>query len=116
MKRSTQFYGEIDGNERDDGVGEWNYINSADDLFKHDIDIYFTKLDYKPLLINNCDGVQYQFLLNAILFPSLTKIASPNYRIQCVKSCDKPFFMIVGYHASKKFDQACDHNRNKTNN
>ena len=58
MKKLAQFYGEIDGNGNNDGAEEWIYVNSPDDLVKHDIDVDFTKLHYKPLFINNCDDVQ----------------------------------------------------------
>ena len=57
-KKLTQFHRKTDGNEKGDGVEEWININSPNDLFKRDIDVDFTKLDYKPLLIDNCDDVQ----------------------------------------------------------
>ena len=37
---------------KDEGTGNWIVISSPDDLFRHDVDVDFAKLDYKPMLIN----------------------------------------------------------------
>ena len=40
---------------KDVGTGNWIVMSSPDDLFRHDIDVDFAKLDYKPMLINNTE-------------------------------------------------------------
>ena len=37
--------------ERDQGIGKWLYVSSPDNLFWHNIDIDFAKLNYHPLPI-----------------------------------------------------------------
>ena len=50
MKRSAVKAGiELKPGERDQGVGKWLYVSSPDDLFRHNIDIDFAKLNYQPL-------------------------------------------------------------------
>ena len=38
--------------EKVEGMGDWLVVSTPDDLFKLDIDVDFTKLNYKPLLFN----------------------------------------------------------------
>ena len=38
--------------EQDQGVREWLYVSSPDDLFQHNIRIDFAKLNCQPLLFN----------------------------------------------------------------
>ena len=51
MKKSARKAGKIIDGE-DEGIGSWLYVNSPDDLFKHDIDIDFEKLGHTPLNFN----------------------------------------------------------------
>lgn len=52
MKKSARKYGELDDDEKDEGIGNWLMVSSPDDLFRHNIDVDFAKLDYKPLMLN----------------------------------------------------------------
>ena len=52
MKRSAKIYGDIGDDEKDEGIGEWIYITSPEDLFQLNIDVDLEKLDYKPLFVN----------------------------------------------------------------
>ena len=55
MKRSAREQGVLTNGNKDEGTGNWIVISSPDDLFHHDIDVDFAKLDYKPMLINVCN-------------------------------------------------------------
>ena len=53
IKRSAVKAGiELKHGERDQGVGKWLYVSYPDDLFRHNINIDFTKLNYQPLSFN----------------------------------------------------------------
>ena len=52
MKKSARKNGDLSNDDKDEGIGDWITITSPDDLFKHDINIDFEKLDYLPLEIN----------------------------------------------------------------
>ena len=53
MKKSAKYEGKIGNNEKDEGIGDWITISTPDDLFKHNIDVDFQKLNYLPLLFND---------------------------------------------------------------
>ena len=53
MKKSAKQEGKIGSNEKDEGIREWITISTPDDLFKHNIDVDFQKLNYLPLLFND---------------------------------------------------------------
>ena len=55
MKRSAREESVLTNGNKDEGTGNWIVISSPDDLFHHDIDVDFAKLDYKPMLINECN-------------------------------------------------------------
>ena len=55
MKRSAREQGVLTNGNKDEGTGNWIVISSPDDLFHHDIDVDFAKLDYKPMLIDVCN-------------------------------------------------------------
>ena len=56
-KKSAKEMGKLPDNyEKDEGVGNWITFTSPEDFFKHDIDIKFDKLGYKPLLFNKYDS------------------------------------------------------------
>ena len=38
--------------ERVQGIGKWLYVSSPNNLFRHNIDIDFAKLNYQPLSFN----------------------------------------------------------------
>ena len=52
MKKSAGKNGDLNNDDKDEGIGDWITITSPDDFFKHDINIDFKKLDYVPLKIN----------------------------------------------------------------
>ena len=49
MKKSAKKEGLIDVNEKDLGTGPWLVVSTPDDLFKHNVDFNFSKLNYQPL-------------------------------------------------------------------
>ena len=51
MKKSARKNGDLSNDDKDEGIGDWITITSPDDVFKHDINIDFEKLDYLPLKI-----------------------------------------------------------------
>ena len=53
MKKSVKYEGKIGNNEKDEEIGDWITILTPDDLFKHNIDVDFQKLNYLPLLFND---------------------------------------------------------------
>ena len=53
MKKSAKYEGKIGNNVKDERIGDWITISTADDLFKHNIDVDFYKLNYLPLLFND---------------------------------------------------------------
>ena len=58
MKKSARAAGkQLRPEERDQGTGNWLYINSPDDLFKYNIEINFEKIGYNQLFFNRgeCD-------------------------------------------------------------
>ena len=55
MKRSAREQGVLTNGNKHEGTGNWIVISSPDDFFPHDIDVEFAKLDYKPMLINECN-------------------------------------------------------------
>ena len=65
MKKSAKKAGLIDDNEKDFGTGSWLVVSSPDDLFQFDIDVKFSKLNYKPLLYN-CDEVNADCSSNSV--------------------------------------------------
>ena len=52
MKKSARKNGDLNIDDKDEGIGDWITITSPDDLFQHDINIDFKKLYYVPLKIN----------------------------------------------------------------
>jgi len=51
MKKCAKMPGEhFEG--KDEGTGNWLYVKTVDDLFKHDIEVDFEKLNYKGLEFN----------------------------------------------------------------
>ena len=52
MKKSARKNGDLSNDDKDEGIDDWITITRPDDLFKHDINIDFEKLDYLPLKIN----------------------------------------------------------------
>ena len=52
MKKSVKKKGLIGVNEKDLETGPWLVVSTPDDLFKHNVDIKFSKLNYQPLLFN----------------------------------------------------------------
>ena len=52
MKKSARKNGDLNNDDKDEGIGDWIIITNPDDLFKHDVYIDFKKLDYVPLKIN----------------------------------------------------------------
>ena len=52
MKKSAKKEGLIGVNEKDFGTSPWLVVSTPDDLFKHNVDINFSKLNYQPLLFN----------------------------------------------------------------
>ena len=57
MKRSALKVGiELKPGEQDQGVGKWLYVSSPDDLFRHNMDIDFAKLNYQPLSLKSQNG------------------------------------------------------------
>ena len=55
MKRSAREQGVLTNGNKHEGTGNWIVISSPDDFFPHDIDVEFAKLDYKLMLINECN-------------------------------------------------------------
>ena len=55
MKKSAKKECLIGVNEKDLGTGPWLVVSTPDDLFKHSVDINFSKLNYQPLLFNSDD-------------------------------------------------------------
>ena len=53
MKKSAKYKDKIGNNEKDEEIGDWITISVPDDLFKHNIDVDFQKLNYLPLLFND---------------------------------------------------------------
>ena len=53
MKKSAKYEGKIGKNEEDEGIGDWITISTPDDLFKHNVNLDFKKLNYLPLLFND---------------------------------------------------------------
>ena len=49
MKRSAREQGVMTDGGKDEGTGNWIVISSPDDLFRHDVDVDFAKVDYKPM-------------------------------------------------------------------
>jgi len=39
--------------EKDEGMGEWIVITLPEDLFKHNIEMNFEKLGFRPFMINH---------------------------------------------------------------
>ena len=55
MKRSARKQGLLTNGNKDEDTGNWVVILSPDDLFHHNIDVDVAKLNYKPMLINECN-------------------------------------------------------------
>jgi len=55
MKKSAREQGVLTDGGRDEDTGNWIVISSPEDLFRYNIDVDFVKLDYKPLLVNECN-------------------------------------------------------------
>ena len=55
MRKSAKKEGLIGVNEKDLGIGLWLVVSTPDNLFKHNVDIKFSKLNYQPLLFNSDD-------------------------------------------------------------
>ena len=53
MKRSAREQGVLTNGNNNEGTGNWIGISSPDDLFHHDIDVDFAKLDNKPMCVIN---------------------------------------------------------------
>ena len=66
MKKSAQINVDLNNDDKDEGIGDWITITSLDDLFKHDTNIDFKKLDYEPLKINQ-DRRNYTVLVCVML-------------------------------------------------
>jgi len=54
MKRAVREQGVLTDGDKDGATGNWIVISSTEDLFRQVIDVDYAKLDYKPLLINEC--------------------------------------------------------------
>ena len=55
MKKSVKKESLIGVNEKDLGTSPWLVVSTPDDLFKHNVDINFFKLNYQRLLFNTDD-------------------------------------------------------------
>ena len=59
MKKSALEQGVLTDGSKDEGTGNWIVISSPEDLFRLDVNVGFSKLDNKPMLINevsHCDS------------------------------------------------------------
>ena len=52
MKKPARKNGDLNNDDKDESISEWITVTSPDNLFKHDIDIDFKKLDYVFFKIN----------------------------------------------------------------
>ena len=50
MKKLARKCGELEQGENDQGIGNWLYVTSPDDLFKPNIYVDFKLLNYHPLM------------------------------------------------------------------
>ena len=68
MKTSAPKTCNLVGNTKDEGNGDWIYVNDTDDLFRHNVDVDFNKLKFDPINFYLNSNNDEMVNLNVILF------------------------------------------------